>query len=229
MGTVDLGHDRGWLEAAVARAVFACDAALGRPLQITSAGRTRAEQQALWDAYVAGTGPLAAAPGTSLHESGLAIDTDDATWLRARPAFGFVNTGIRFGEPWHFEYEAAAAATTTTTQEDDMSAADAVKAEISLERVRGWYTTYTGRDADLDGLEYWATLAASSGAEPARLEFTKGTEVLGHVLPAFYRDELGRDPDADGLAYWTKLGTTVGADAVLAEMRKGDEWKARHP
>jgi hypothetical protein len=42
--------------------------------QITSTYRTTAEQAALYANYQAGTGPLAAKPGTSLHERGQAID-----------------------------------------------------------------------------------------------------------------------------------------------------------
>lgn len=41
---------------------------------VTSASRSRAEQQVLYDRYLAGQGPLAAKPGTSAHEVGQAVD-----------------------------------------------------------------------------------------------------------------------------------------------------------
>ena len=44
---------------------------------VTSAFRTKAKQQQLYDAYCRG-GPLAAKPGSSRHETGIAIDIDSA-------------------------------------------------------------------------------------------------------------------------------------------------------
>lgn len=41
---------------------------------VTSSYRSRAEQQNLYNRYLAGTGSLAAKPGTSLHETGQALD-----------------------------------------------------------------------------------------------------------------------------------------------------------
>ncbi len=87
-------------------------------LRVTSAGRTRAEQERLKKQK----GRYAASPGNSYHEAGLAVDFDTATLNRlmrqlggqqqlwdALSAFGFVNPawahdrrGIE--EPWHFEY-----------------------------------------------------------------------------------------------------------------------------
>lgn len=46
---------------------------------IASAGRTRAEQAALYAAYLAGRGNLAAKPGTSKHETGRALDITRGT------------------------------------------------------------------------------------------------------------------------------------------------------
>ena len=81
-------------------------AAPGR-VTVTSGARTRAQQQKLYDDYLAGTGNLAAKPGTSLHEKGLALDLgfeNDATrrWVHANAA----NFGLVFpikSEPWHAE------------------------------------------------------------------------------------------------------------------------------
>jgi len=90
-------------------------AALGTDLCITDSYRTLAEQRRL----AATKGGLAAAPGTSNHGWGLAVDlctsvTNSSTamsWLRANgPTFGWTNPdwALRGGsgpyEPWHWEY-----------------------------------------------------------------------------------------------------------------------------
>lgn len=49
---------------------------------VSSSYRPRAEQQRLYDLYLAGRGPLAARPGTSAHERGLAIDVPDVRLTR---------------------------------------------------------------------------------------------------------------------------------------------------
>lgn len=49
----------------------------GKPkgkVPLSSSYRTRAQQKRLYAAYEAGTGALAARPGTSMHELGLAVD-----------------------------------------------------------------------------------------------------------------------------------------------------------
>lgn len=74
---------------------------------ITDAGRTNAEQWQLWWAYLRGElAATAAYPGTSLHETGLALDLTGAAlaWVRAwgRP-YGWVIDTVP-GEPWHVVY-----------------------------------------------------------------------------------------------------------------------------
>ena len=91
---------------------------------IASAGRTFEEQKALWRAYKAGRGNLAAEPGKSLHESGRALDITRLTaaqrWaarggkpLHATPGesiqaneYGWIRSvnGVTHNEPWHFMY-----------------------------------------------------------------------------------------------------------------------------
>lgn len=68
--------------------------------------RTRAEQARLYQAYKNGTGNLAAPPGHSMHEQGLAFDID-ASWINSRPGLrqlldrlGGFPVG---GEPWHWQ------------------------------------------------------------------------------------------------------------------------------
>lgn len=76
----------------------------GIQLQISSAHRSRAEQERLYAAYKNGTGNLAARPGTSNHEKGQAVDFKNTpgahAWLaRNAERFGFKNLP---GEPWHY-------------------------------------------------------------------------------------------------------------------------------
>lgn len=91
------------------------------PGGIASAGRTYAEQARLYELYKQGKGNLAAKPGTSLHETGLALDITRRTpaqlWatqggdpmtrkagesIRAN-TYGWVRTVP--GEAWHFSYD----------------------------------------------------------------------------------------------------------------------------
>jgi hypothetical protein len=68
---------------------------------VASAFRTRAQQQALYDNYLRG-GTLAAVPGTSMHEKGLAVDVDHANYSalnKAAKQCGLVQP-VR-GEAWH--------------------------------------------------------------------------------------------------------------------------------
>lgn len=88
----------------------------GGGLSVVSGGRTYQEQAHLYNLYRSGRGNLAAPPGTSLHESGLAVDlggpiqnsgSAQHAWLRANAAqFGWYWVGSTFSqvEPWHWEY-----------------------------------------------------------------------------------------------------------------------------
>lgn len=87
----------------------------GHGITVNDGGRTYAQQQVLYNAYLNGTGNLAAKPGTSVHESGLAMDwgniggVGSAThnWLRQSAAqYGWYWTGGTFSqiESWHWEY-----------------------------------------------------------------------------------------------------------------------------
>lgn len=96
--------------------------ATGLDLLLTSGYRTYAEQKSLYDRWKAGTfhSPSVARPGTSLHESGRALDLRDSgttagvtvagnsrsNWMKANaPKYGFNATGYNFREPWHFELQ----------------------------------------------------------------------------------------------------------------------------
>lgn len=89
--------------------------ATGKTLMVTSGFRTREQQEKLWAAYKAGRGAPAARPGRSLHESGLAVDIDNASTggadavdrmgIAAKYGFfrPFKNSPGKKKELWHFE------------------------------------------------------------------------------------------------------------------------------
>jgi uncharacterized protein YcbK (DUF882 family) len=82
---------------------------LGTPVHIASGFRTLAEQKVLYAKYKAGTGNLAAKPGTSDHEHGNAADVSiHGTSLSNDPRAKALaaKLGLVFpvhGEPWHVE------------------------------------------------------------------------------------------------------------------------------
>ena len=83
--------------------------------------RTYAQQEALYKAYKAGKGNLAARPGTSRHEKGYATDISTGSvqqrWLTVGGTYNKVKSGEKIraneygwyrtvkSEPWHFEYK----------------------------------------------------------------------------------------------------------------------------
>ena len=86
----------------------------GSDLPVNSGGRSYADQVKAYQNYLRG-GNLAAPPGTSVHESGRAVDFGGAahnyspqhTWLvQNAPNFGWTWAGKNFSqvEPWHFEF-----------------------------------------------------------------------------------------------------------------------------
>ncbi len=82
----------------------------GINLHVNSAFRSMEEQRALYQKYLNGTGNLAAKPGYSNHQGGIALDinvggtgTSTYKWLAAHAKeYGFVRTVP--SEPWHWEF-----------------------------------------------------------------------------------------------------------------------------
>jgi hypothetical protein len=78
----------------------------GIRLSLTSGFRTMTEQRRLYNCYVTrscNNGNLAARPGYSHHQNGLALDLSTSSWLTRNAArFGFVRTVRK--EPWHYEF-----------------------------------------------------------------------------------------------------------------------------
>jgi len=112
-GGPGVGPMGGYLRSDAARALQLAESAKGGPLALTEGYRDLASQQMRWAQFRAGTGNLAAAPGTSNHGYGLAGDfaTSAQGWLRTNgPRFGWYPTGLGFSqrEPWHFDYKGKA-------------------------------------------------------------------------------------------------------------------------
>ncbi|WP_366934908.1 peptidoglycan-binding protein [Pyxidicoccus fallax] len=96
--------------AAAFNRMHAAARAAGINLKVNSGFRSMAEQQALYRAYQNGTGNLAAKPGYSNHQGGIAVDinvggtgTSTYRWLAANAKnYGFARTVP--SEPWHWEF-----------------------------------------------------------------------------------------------------------------------------
>lgn len=96
--------------AAAYNRMYAAARAQGITLKVNSGFRSMAEQEALYRAYKNGTGNLAAPPGYSNHQGGIAVDvntggtgTSTYRWMANNAKnFGFVRTVP--SEPWHWEY-----------------------------------------------------------------------------------------------------------------------------
>jgi len=112
----------GYLRADAARQYFALASAfkneMARTLVITEGYRSYDRQVEYWNKYQAGTGNLAAYPGTSNHGWGISCDFGSSVdvagsymkrWMDAyAPSYGWTPTGNTFSrpEPWHFDYTA---------------------------------------------------------------------------------------------------------------------------
>jgi hypothetical protein len=161
--------------AAFAKLAAAFQTRFGLRLVITYGMRTRAEQQRLYDAYLAGKGNLAAKPGTSNHEESgprgpRALDIRDsgkdygvtragtvrAKWLRSNASkYGFDAAGYRFSqvEPWHIEYTGQfASAATTSAARPTIRIGSRNKHVLALQtRLRNVYPLYASKLV-LDGI-----------------------------------------------------------------------------
>lgn len=80
---------------------------VGQVVDVVSGYRTKAEQQRLYNMWLAGTGNLAAIPGTSNHEKGRAADCYiNGVALNSYAPTACKNRGLVFpvgGEAWHAE------------------------------------------------------------------------------------------------------------------------------
>ncbi len=115
--TLDDGHPVEIRTARAYRSMAAAARANGVTLHIVSGFRSMAHQRELYAAYLAGRGNLAARPGFSNHQSGLALDLNTQSpgvyrWLRLNAnGFGFCRTVP--SELWHWEWRPGEASFTS--------------------------------------------------------------------------------------------------------------------
>jgi hypothetical protein len=98
------GASRNGLAPAMVAALARAEQLLGRPVPITSGFRSAAAQQALWANRAANPFPVAA-PGTSMHERGLAVDVPLSfvpELTRVAPEVGLCHPFPK-ADPVHFE------------------------------------------------------------------------------------------------------------------------------
>ena len=80
----------------------------GVTITLVSAWRDYSVQAYLYDLFLRGLGNLAAPPGSSDHERGIAIDLSNGIpWAQKNcTKYGWYNSGMTFSqkEPWHFDY-----------------------------------------------------------------------------------------------------------------------------
>lgn len=87
------------------------EAAAGKAIDCNSSYRDYDEQMQAWQAYVDyinGVGPwapYALHPDQSMHCKGLASDSDDQSLILSMPSYGWRQTALAVGEPWHFDYQ----------------------------------------------------------------------------------------------------------------------------
>jgi len=96
---------RGNVDAELLRRFDAWNASMGGSLRIVSGYRSSAKQAQLYASYLAGTGNLAARPGSSNHEKSpaRAIDYGPASWSRTPGSYAYGLKAPVRSEPWHLE------------------------------------------------------------------------------------------------------------------------------
>lgn len=236
-----------WLEPAAAASYLRMLAA-GLPAGgITDAGRTSAEQEAVflsrytprrtgagpfgqvayWRGvrYVRTSGPSSAAvPGTSTHESGRALDLQPAqeAWVRAHPDHGWRFTIA--SERWHTEHDltldqhlADIPPITTTPAPTAAQEDDMIALILTLFRR---YFGVTPSDAMV-----LAQSDALSGMSPAQAHRAfRGAVADENAIRACYRELLGRDPSPSDLALRAGRQTL---DQLWTDVAASPEAKAR--
>lgn len=105
---------------------------------------------------------------------------------------------------------------------------EGMTAEQKKAYVKGLYVTYTGRQADPSGLEYWMD---KIGDQTALIDIEKAfagqEECRTYIVKNAYRNVMKREADKDGLAYWTSWLKTHAAaelyDQFVALKKKGQK------
>lgn len=207
----NLSGGRGWLSDAAAASLHRMDAAYGGLLPINSAGRTYAEQAEAYRKYLNG-GPLALRPGTSVHETGNAIDFGNSAWAWLGSGRGLGWNGARandFGwrltvssESWHYEYDAGRDKYRGQSSSSGASGGPAISA------VQSWLNENLNAGLAVDGIDGPATQAAvkryqailgvgqdgvwGAGTEAAHRAQHPGNSMYGNGWVRAIQDKLNR-------------------------------------
>jgi hypothetical protein len=203
--TTELGYGRGWAADDAAQSIFRIDTALGRPLQITSAGRTKAQNDALIARWNAGdrTGLSYKPSATSPHLSGEAIDSNDHAWLLAHGAeFGFIHDVA--GDLVHFVYHA-----NRDTHIGGSSTPPAIPAQS------GWQvgqTDFKGTygENNLNGAKWYCIEPATNGSKTIWAVATQYGVSLADVAAWTAKvaaSKWGGELLQDGSSWWDGSGT----------------------
>lgn len=148
---------------------------------INDAGRTRAEQEIMYARYLRGElKATAARPGTSRHESGVALDLSGAaqSWVRANGLeFGWVKDRVP-RELWHMEYFPALDMRKNSIPAPADRAPDPVHSPAIMEPEMTYYKALSN---SYDGTILKDYVYVQSGNDPVRL--VSNLEYEGMVLP----------------------------------------------
>ncbi|WNN95068.1 endolysin [Microbacterium phage Magritte] len=207
-----LSHGRGWASDACAASIHRLDAQTGRVLPIASAGRTYAQQAELYRLYKAGKGPLALPPGTSIHESGNAIDWGNAVYSFLGLYAGLGDRGLVINknghrrtvssEVWHTEYDP------NRDQFRTSSGGGSGAGAPSIAAVQTWLNTNLGANLAVDNQDGPATQAAvkryqailgvaqdgkwGAGTEDAHRKAHPANHLYGNAWVRVIQDKLNR-------------------------------------
>lgn len=164
-----------WLAGDAAASYLRMFADSGNLTGLAAAGRTREQQAALYDAYLHHGGNLAAKPGHSLHESGLAIDVTRKSqlqvWMVAGGSTMSVHSGEKIraqeygwfrtvpSEAWHFRYYRA--------KDKHRSAALAARlVELGYSNVKAFQEANGLVPDGVDGPLTWRALLTATTPDP---------------------------------------------------------------
>jgi len=213
--------------ASITRLAAAFEAAFSKPLYLSDAYRSYAQQVALKKIK----GKFAATPGTSNHGWGVAVDaasrvnvdgSAEHRWFEANaPQYGWFNPAWAQDynsnngqhEPWHWEYHPALDTHPTpapptplplSEEDDDMiplierTYRDLCDRTASLDEIAGWHDAARGRTA-----AWFLAAFRANGAEPG-------------TVRAAYAAILGRGAEASEVADQLTHGYSIAAlfDAV---------------
>ena len=191
------------------RSMRAAAARQGVNISVVSGFRTMDQQRYLYNLYLSGRGNLAARPGYSNHQSGLALDLNTSSggvgsWLVNHGAeFGFRRTVP--GEPWHWERPAGSQASSSSTGAGDNCYSSTLGREVPEK---------TCVESRLDSAWYQCDNGGWFAGQGSRGTCASTHPLSGGSTPA---------PSSSGHCYSGTLGRNVSVGACL-QSRFDRDW-----